>query len=117
MLLPLLACTALLWPVLGTHYGGLPQRNAAIATLLGLLFSFVAFERTVVLSFRGMFARPHAERKGAEYTPAVGRRALILGGLGLVMAGGSYGLMRKLWASATFSYDGLQRPRGPADYA
>ncbi|MFN2509720.1 MAG: molybdopterin-dependent oxidoreductase, partial [Chthoniobacterales bacterium] len=108
VLVPLVVTAAALWPVLGTHYGGLPQRNATIATLAGLLISFFAFERTIVLAFRGMFGRPRALAPDAEYTPPVGRRALILGGLGLVVAGGGYALLRKLCAAATFSYDGLQ---------
>ncbi|MDQ6624519.1 MAG: molybdopterin-dependent oxidoreductase [Verrucomicrobiota bacterium] len=108
VLLPLAVTAVVLWPVLGTHYGGLPERNATIATLLGLLLSFVAFERTLVLSFRGMFGRPRALPADAEYTPPIGRRALIMGGLGLLVAGGGYALLRKLCAAATFSYDGLQ---------
>jgi DMSO/TMAO reductase YedYZ molybdopterin-dependent catalytic subunit len=108
VLLPLVVTAAVLWPVLETHYGGLPQRNAMIATLLGLVVCFVAFERTLVLSFRGIFGRPHALPADAEYTPPIGRRALIIGGLGLLVAGGGYALLRKLCATATFSYDGLQ---------
>ncbi|HEX8281116.1 MAG TPA: molybdopterin-dependent oxidoreductase, partial [Chthoniobacterales bacterium] len=38
----------------------------------------------------------------------IGRRALILGGLGVVVAGGGAALLRKLFQAATFSYDGTQ---------
>src|SRR6476646_8755581 len=50
--LPLLAVGMFLWPVLGTHYRGLPINRAAIVTLIGLLVAFVVFERTLVLLFR-----------------------------------------------------------------
>jgi len=108
IVLPLLAVAAFLWPVLGTHYGGYPIRNATAITLVGLWLSFTAFERTLVLSFAGITGRPRAVPPGPEYTPPIGRRALILGGLGLLVAGGGYALLRKLCGIATFSYDGLQ---------
>ena len=108
ILLPLLAVAAFLWPVLGTHYGGLPIPNATVVTLFGLLVSFIAFERTLVLSFAGLTGRPKQISEKAEYSPPIGRRALILGGLGLIVAGGGFGLLRKLFKVATFSYDGTQ---------
>ncbi len=43
-----------------------------------------------------------------EFTPPLGRRALILGGLGLLVAGGGAAVLRKLYRAATFSYDGTQ---------
>lgn len=108
ILLPLLAVAAALWPVLGTHYGGYPIRNATAITLVGLLLSFVAFERTLVLSFAGLIGHPRALPAGTEYTPPIGRRALILGGVGLLVAGSGWSVLRKLCNLATFSYDGLQ---------
>ncbi len=111
--LPLAAVAAALWPVLGTHYGGLPLRTATVATLLGLLISFLAFERMLVLSFAGIFGRPRGVPKTEEYSPPIGRRALIIGGLTLLVAGGGAALLRKLYRVATFGYDGLQYG-GPA---
>ncbi|MDQ6764962.1 MAG: molybdopterin-dependent oxidoreductase, partial [Verrucomicrobiota bacterium] len=108
VLLPLCVFAAALWPVLGTHYGGLPVRNATVVTLFGLLTSFVVFERTLVLAFAGMVGRPRSIPPDFEYTPPIGRRALIVGGVALLVSGGAYGLLRKLCAMATFSYDGLQ---------
>ncbi len=108
ILLPMLTVSAVLWVVLGTHYGGLPIPSASLVTLLGLLASFIAFERTLVLSFAGMLARPRSIPGKLEYTPPIGRRALILGGLGLLVAGGGAAVLRKLFRAATFSYDGLQ---------
>lgn len=106
--LPLATVAILLWPVLGTHYGGLPILNATVVTLLGLFITFLIFERTLVLSFAGLIGRPRRVLAEVEFSPPIGRRALILGGLGVIAAGGAYGLLRKLTKVATFSYDGLQ---------
>ncbi|MBA3762482.1 MAG: molybdopterin-dependent oxidoreductase [Chthoniobacterales bacterium] len=43
-----------------------------------------------------------------DYTPPIGRRALILGGLGLLVVGGGAQILRKLYRAASFGYDGLQ---------
>lgn len=108
VLLPWLVSAAVLAPTLGTHFGGLPVRNATIATLIGLLIAYLAYERTLVLGFAGLLGRSRTIPRDVEFSPPIGRRALILGGLGLLVTGGGYALVRKLWASATFSYDGLQ---------
>src|SRR5438105_13217190 len=42
--LPLAISAILLWPVLGTHYGGMPIDAARLITLLGLAISFLLFE-------------------------------------------------------------------------
>src|SRR5437868_1849083 len=104
--LPLLASAILLWPVLGTHYGGLPIDAARAVTLLGLGLSFLVFERAVVLTFDFLAA---ARRRGsAEFSPQVGRRAFLVGILGLFLTGGVVAIARKLFRVATFSYDGTQ---------
>src|ERR1051325_10247670 len=51
-LLPLVGFGIFLWPVLGTHYQGLPINRAIGVTLTGLIVAFVVFERTLVLVFR-----------------------------------------------------------------
>lgn len=112
VLLPLAAVSALLWPVLGTHYGGLPMGIAAMVTFLGLLAAFVVFERTFLISFTGLLGRSRFIPPEAPFSPPIGRRTLLLGGLGLLVAGGGVGLVRKLWQAATFGYDGLQY-KGP----
>jgi DMSO/TMAO reductase YedYZ molybdopterin-dependent catalytic subunit len=108
VLLPLIVTALALDGTLATHYGGLPLRNATIATIVGLLLAFLAFERTLVISFAGLLGRSRSIPADEEFSPPIARRTLILGGLGLLVAGGSYGLLRKLCAAATFSYDGLQ---------
>ena len=108
ILLPLLAVSAALWPVLGTHYGGYPIPVASVLTILGLLISFIAFERTLVLSFDGLTSRPRSVPPQVEYSPPIARRAFLLGGFGLLIAGGGAAILRKLYHAATFSYDGTQ---------
>jgi len=49
--LPLALSAILLWPVLGTHYGGMPIDAARLITLLGLAISFLLFERVSCARF------------------------------------------------------------------
>ncbi len=107
VLLPIISAAIALWPVLGTNYRGLPIDAARLVTLIGLALCFFVFERTLVAGFH-FLVRARSENKDREFSPAIGRRALILGGLGMLVAGGSAGLIRKLYRAATFSYDGLQ---------
>src|SRR5437660_1752296 len=107
--LPLVVSAILLWPVLGTHYGGMPIDAARLITLLGLAISFLLFERVLVLGFD--FLTSHGQKKTAappEFTPHLGRRAFLFGTLGLLFAGGTTAIARKLFRIATFSYDGTQ---------
>jgi DMSO/TMAO reductase YedYZ molybdopterin-dependent catalytic subunit len=107
ILLPIVAVAILLWPVLGTNYRGLPIGAARLVTLIGFALSVVVFERVLVLSLR-FLALQKPEDAAEEFTPAIGRRALILGGIGALVVAGGAGLMRKLYRAATFSYDGTQ---------
>src|SRR6202011_3951688 len=104
---PIIAIAIVLWPVLGTSYIGLPIASGGAVTLIGLALSVFVFERTLVASFH-FRTEPKAGAESGEFTPAIGRRALILGGLGLLIAGGGVALLRKLYRAATFSYDGTQ---------
>src|SRR5216684_6979999 len=105
--LPTIAIAIVLWPVLGTSYIGLPIASAGAITLIGFALSVLVFERTLVASFH-FLTRPKSGTESGEFTPAIGRRALILGGLGVLIAGGGVALLRKLYRAATFSYDGTQ---------
>src|SRR5438132_441003 len=107
VVLPILAAAVALWPVLGTSYRGLPIDAARLVTLVGFALAVFAFERTLVTGFH-FLTRAKTGSDEQEFTPAIGRRALILGGLGVLVAGGGVGLMRKLYRAATFSYDGTQ---------
>src|SRR6478672_8414189 len=120
ILLPFVVFGIFLWPVLGTHYQGLPIKPAMFVTLGGLLLAFVVFERTLVLAFRYVI-RARVQINDQEFSPPIGRRALIVSGLALLAAGGGAGLLRRLYRVATFSYDGTQykgrvvRPITPND--
>jgi DMSO/TMAO reductase YedYZ molybdopterin-dependent catalytic subunit len=107
VVLPIIAVAIALWPVLGTSYRGLPINAARFVTLIGFALSVVVFERVLVLSFQFLAAQ-RTQTNWAEFTPTIGRRALILGGLGVLVAAGGAGLLRKLYRAATFSYDGTQ---------
>src|SRR6266446_9417210 len=107
VVLPIIVAAVALWPVLGTSYRGLPIDAARLVTLVGFALAVFVFERTLVTGFHFLtWAKPESEDR--EFSPAIGRRALILGGLGVAVAGGGAGLMRKLYRAATFSYDGTQ---------
>ena len=106
-LFPLLVSIVVLWPVLATSYQGWPIRPATFLTGLGLAIAFLAFERTLVLGFR-FLTQPQPSPNEIEYSPTIGRRALILGGLGLLVAGGGAGILRRFFQVASFSYDGTQ---------
>ncbi|HEV2805884.1 MAG TPA: molybdopterin-dependent oxidoreductase [Chthoniobacterales bacterium] len=107
ILLPLFVAGIFLWPVLGTHYGGLPINRATVVTLAGLLVAFIVFERSLVLLFR-FLSHARVEINAEEYSPPMGRRALIAGGIALLAAGGGAAVLRRLYRAATFSYDGTQ---------
>jgi len=107
VLFPLVAGAIFLWPVLGTSYRGFPIVPAAAVTIAGLFVSFFCFERALVFGFR-FFTRPRVLINDQEFTPRIARRTFLLGGLGLVIAGGGAAIMRKLYRAATFSYDGTQ---------
>ena len=107
VVLPIAAIAIALWAVLGTSYIGLPIASGGAVTLIGFALSVLVFERTLVASFH-FLTRPEAGAESGEFTPAIGRRALIVGGLGVLIAGGGGGLLRRLYRIATFSYDGTQ---------
>src|SRR5204863_9862256 len=96
-----------LWSVLGTSYIGLPIQVARLVTLIGFALCVFLFERTLVTGFR-FLTTEKVGKQDYEFTPAIGRRAFVLGTIGLAAAGGGIALARKLYRAATFSYDGTQ---------
>jgi len=111
MVLPIIAFAILLWPVLGTSYIGLPIEVARLVTLVGFALCVFLFERTLVTGFQFLTTRKIANHD-YEFTPAMGRRAFVLGAIGLAAVGGGVALARKLYRAAAFSYDGTQY-KGP----
>jgi DMSO/TMAO reductase YedYZ molybdopterin-dependent catalytic subunit len=105
--LPIVAFAVALWPVLGTSYIGLPIGAARLVTLVGIALCVFLFERTLVAGFR-FLAQGRIGNRDYEFSPAIGRRAFVLGTIGAAVTGGGIALARKLYRVATFSYDGTQ---------
>jgi DMSO/TMAO reductase YedYZ molybdopterin-dependent catalytic subunit len=118
VILPVIIFAVALWPVLGTSYIGLPIQVARLVTLVGFTLCVFLFERTLITGFRFLTVgtvnwgrRGHTSQRDVpakEFTPSIGRRAFVLGTIGLAVAGGGAALARKLYRAATFSYDGTQ---------
>ena len=108
VVLPIIVFALLLWPVLGTSYIGLPIQVGRLVTLVGFALCVFLFERTLVTGFRFLMVgtdhwgpksfRDTSQRDVPtnEFTPAIGRRAFVLGTIGLAAAGGGVALARKL---------------------
>jgi len=107
VVLPIVMVAIALWPVLGTSYIGLPIQVARLVTLICFAVCVLLFERTLVIGFEFLSAEQRG-KQDYEFTPAIGRRAFVLGAIGLAAAGGGLALARKLYRAATFSYDGTQ---------
>jgi DMSO/TMAO reductase YedYZ molybdopterin-dependent catalytic subunit len=107
VVLPIVIFAIALWPVLGTSYIGLPIQVARLVTLIGFALCVLLFERTLVIGF-GFLTTQRTGNQDYEFTPAIGRRAFVLGTIGFAAAGGGAALARKLYRAATFSYDGTQ---------
>ena len=107
VVLPIVVFAIALWPVLGTSYIGLPIEVARLVTLIGFALCVFLFEQTVVGGFRFLTTR-EISKENYEFTPTMGRRAFVLGTIGLAAVGGGVALARKLYRAATFSYDGTQ---------
>jgi DMSO/TMAO reductase YedYZ molybdopterin-dependent catalytic subunit len=107
VVLPIVIFAIALWPVLATSYIGLPIQVARLVTLICFALCVLFFERTLVIGF-GFLSAGKRGKQDYEFTPAIGRRAFVLGTIGLAAAGGGVALARKLYRAATFSYDGTQ---------
>ncbi len=112
-----LATIIALWPVLQSNYRGLPPTPARIVTLAGTLLSYVSYGVTLVLGYHALAGPfPIDSAMETDDTPRVGRRAVLLGGVGVVAAASGAGLIRALYNRATFSYDGTRYHAADADY-
>lgn len=93
----------LLWPVLGTHYSGLPPRSATLITATSLLVAYALYGLCLVVGYRivsGHTSAPVVQHRG--------RRALLLGGAGAVIGIIANRIWAQLYDRATFGYDGTQ---------
>ncbi len=118
-----LGTVAILWPVLGTNYRGLPPGAAQAVSMLFLALAYALFAAVLVVGYRWLVPRPvvgFAEEPRQPGSP-VGRRMVLAGAAGLVLVAASGALLRALNARAAFSYDGLAysgpgvQPIAPAD--
>ena len=112
-----LISVVILWPVLDTHYGGLPPTRATIASIVGLAVSYASYAVILVLLHRAIVKRDggaaaaEAESAGAAEAGVLsGRRAVLVGGASGVVFGvvANWLIRHKLFDLATFGYDGLQ---------
>lgn len=101
----------LFWPVLGTSYVGLPPAQATLANAGALLVAYAFYGLSLALLYRLMFERG-AMAEAAHEKQLSGRRALLVGGAGAVVALATGGILQRLYQLATFSYDGT-RYKGP----
>jgi DMSO/TMAO reductase YedYZ molybdopterin-dependent catalytic subunit len=92
----------LLWPVLGTHYSGLPPRSATLVTASSLLLAYALYGLALIVGCRIVSGDTTAV---AQHR---GRRALLLGGVGAVIGIIANRIWGQLYHRATFSYDGTQ---------
>ncbi|MGI8996328.1 MAG: molybdopterin-dependent oxidoreductase [Pyrinomonadaceae bacterium] len=101
----------LLWPVVGTSYVGLPPGKATLANACALLFAYALYGFALAWLYHWMTGRADAS-EGDVGEHQLGRRAVVAGGVGVVLALAVGGLLRRLYTLATFSYDGTQY-KGP----
>ncbi|MDQ6672857.1 MAG: molybdopterin-dependent oxidoreductase [Chloroflexota bacterium] len=96
----------LLWPNLATNYAGRPPGAARVTTSLGLLVAYAAYGLVLVLGFR--LLRGPLGGKAPAGVASAGRRAVLMGGAGTVLAIATGALLRQFVQRATFSYDGTE---------
>jgi DMSO/TMAO reductase YedYZ molybdopterin-dependent catalytic subunit len=102
---------ALLWPNLITNYHGLPPATARIICAIEMLISFSVCGFGIMF-FYGLLERPWltpiARQRQDALATAVGLRRFLALGIGAVVAVALGGMLRRLFAIGSFSYDGTQ---------
>jgi len=112
-----IAFVIFLWPVLSANYRGLPYTQARIVSIAALLIWFGVFGATVAGLYRSIVARAwrtasDPDAAGATAEPVANRgqvrlrRAVLAAAGGAVLAWPIYGLLRRMYDDATFTYDG-----------
>lgn len=99
----------LLWPVLGTHYYGLPLGRATLVTAISFLVAYGVYGLSLIIGY-GIISNPVTTEPSSETFMARhrGRRALLLGTAGAVIGIAANKIWTRLYDIATFSYDGTQ---------
>lgn len=99
----------LLWPVLGTHYYGLPGGRATTVTAISFLVAYSLYGVVLIVSYAFITNRQTTEDSSETFTAGYsGRRALLLAGVGAVFGIAANKLWTRLYDIATFNYDGTQ---------
>jgi len=101
------ATLTVLYPVLDANYRGLPPATARVVTILGLLVAYALYGLVLIATYRFIRRPPSGEAVATPQGGAIGRRAIVAGAAAAALAAPSYGLIRRLYDKATFSYDGL----------
>lgn len=96
----------LLWPVVGTHYYGLPSGRATLVTAFSFLIACGIYGASLIAGY-GIIARQSATQTSSEQVVS-GRRSLLIGAAGAVVAFAANMIWRRLYSVATFAYDGTQ---------
>jgi DMSO/TMAO reductase YedYZ molybdopterin-dependent catalytic subunit len=100
-----------LFPNLDTHYFGLRPGIATIVTSISLVVLLATYAAATTFVYR-LLSAPARASAGVPGPGVVvrdpGRRRLLIGGAGIVMAASTGGMLVRLYDRATFSYDGMQ---------
>lgn len=112
-----LLAVVVLWPILGTNYVGYAPGTGRFVTLATMVVTFGLLGATIGVVLRVLGARPAAAAGGEppDQPAPVARRAVLLGGVGVVgvgLAAATGALGTTLYQRATFGYDGM-RVGGP----
>jgi DMSO/TMAO reductase YedYZ molybdopterin-dependent catalytic subunit len=102
-----LGTLAIQWPVLGANFRGLPPTTARIVSALGLLVAYGGYAAGLVGTYRFIMERRSTGERPVPVGEPVGRRAVVAGVVGALLALPSFALIRRLYDQATFGYDGL----------
>ena len=97
---------AVLRPVLGASDIGLTLGLASVATAAGFLVSYASYGVALILVYRALTSRRPIRRTVPVGQP-LGRRAFLASGVGVILALGSGGLIRRGYDTSTLSYDGM----------
>ncbi|MDP9354103.1 MAG: molybdopterin-dependent oxidoreductase [Chloroflexota bacterium] len=105
-----IASLIVLWPVLDANYRGLPPSTARLVSALGLLVAYAGYGVMLIMIYRFVMRRSEMDAlsalAGVSVGDPVGRRVVLAGAAGALLAAPSYGLLRRLYDRATFAYDG-----------
>lgn len=107
-----LATIGALRAVLHTNYRGMPADPATALTVASLLLTYAIFGLVLVVVFRAMVVPGPVSAGQVPPGGVVGRRVVLVAGVGVLASAIAGGLVRLLYSRSTLHYDGT-RYRGP----